>query len=115
MPYITYAAAHALEVMEEHWPGKHSNMQTIYLTAPYCTVDIEFVGELSTVGEAIQAYWKSRTGDVAKNFDSFAMLPDLAVLAWWDAYLGTRDDSIYDNGVVEIPEGDEGEAPASKD
>lgn len=116
MPYITYAAAHALEAMEVHWPGKHTNMQTIYLTAPYCTVDVEFVGDdLPTAAQAIQAYWQNRTGDVAKNFDNFAMLPDLAVLAWWDAYLGTRDDSIYENGVPEeIPEGEEGKAPASK-
>ena len=114
MPFITYAAANALEQMDAVWPDKHTNMQTIYLTAPYCTLGIEFVGELDMPAQAIQAYWLNRTGDVVKNFETFAMLPDLSVLAWWDAYLATRDDSIYDNNLIEpIPEGEAGEAPAS--
>jgi len=105
MPYITYAASHALETMQAqaNWASKsddRTGAQTVYLAAPHCTVDIEFADDLPVMAQALQMYWQARTGDAFENYERFEMLPNELVDAWWDAYLATRDDSIYANGTV---------------
>ncbi len=120
MPYSTYAANDVVATMDAIWfppqpeteadgeapKRERTSEQTIYLTAPYCTVNIEFADDLPVIAQALQMYWQARTGDVVENYERFRMLPIDVVNSWFNAYLETRDNSIYANGVAPEEQGD---------